>query len=110
MYASKILLTHVIKLFSEKPAYRDKRYETIEYIVKKHYKKQYGKNVCADFRLTTGIDRAFRAVQQFEPSLRGRNWITRQRKAGEISAEEYEKMKEAEDKIRGIMKQLKLFN
>ena len=55
------------------------------------------------------IDRAFRYVQQFQPQLRGKNWIDRQRQAGEISAKEFEYMKSAQDDIDEIIVQLKLF-
>ena len=37
MYAPKIVLQQVIQLFTVSPYYRDERYETIEYIVKKYY-------------------------------------------------------------------------
>ena len=107
MYVAKILVEQVIKLFVEKPEYRDDKYITIEYIVNTYYKKEYGKSISLDFKLMSDIDRAFRYIQQYEPSLRGAEWLKRQRQGGEISKTEYENLMDNE--IEKLVKQLKLF-
>ena len=107
MYVAKILVEQVIKLFVEKPEYRDDKYITIEYIVNTYYKKEYGKSISLDFKLMSDIDRAFRYIQQYEPSLRGTEWLKRQRQGGEISKTEYENLMDNE--IEKLVKQLKLF-
>ena len=107
MYVAKILVEQVIKLFIDNPEYRDDKYITIEYIVSTHYKKDYGKSVSTDFKLMSDIDRAFRYIQQYEPTLRGKHWLKRQRQGGEISKTQYEKLMDNE--IEELVKQLKLF-
>lgn len=108
MYVQRILIEQIIKLFTEKPEYRDNHYGTIEYIVSNHYSDEYGKSVKADFKLMTDISRGFRYIQQFEPTLRGKTWIQRQWKAGEISREEYERQTEMSEEIKSVMKQMKI--
>ena len=107
MYVSKIIIEQVIKLFIEKPEYRDDKYITIEYIVNTYYKEHYGKSIMTDFKMMTDIDRAFRYIQQYEPKLRGNEWLRRQRQGGEISKSDYERM--IENEITKIVKQLELF-
>lgn len=107
MYAPKIVVQQVIKLFVDEPKFRDDRYGTIEEIVNRFYLSSYGNSICIDFKLMTDIDRAFRYIQQYEPSLRGETWLKRQRQAGEISKEDFEKLNENE--IEDIVKQLHLF-
>jgi len=107
MYVAKILVEQVIKLFIDSPEHRDDKYITIEYIVKTHYKKDYGKSITTDFKLMSDIDRAFRYIQQYEPTLRGKDWLKRQRQGGEISKTQYEKLMDNE--IEELVKQLKLF-
>ena len=107
MYVAKILVEQVIKLFTDNPDYRDDKYITIEYIVNTHYKKDYGKSIATDFKLMSDIDRVFRYIQQYEPTLRGKDWLKRQRQGGEISKTQYEKLMDNE--IEELVKQLKLF-
>lgn len=57
----------------------------------------------------TDIDRAFRYIQQFEPSLRGEKWAERQRKGGEISENEMKQMMKAKKTIIDAVKQLRFF-
>lgn len=90
MYVAKILVEQVIKLFIEQPNYRDDNYGTIEYIVKKHYADDYGKSITVDFKLMSDISRAYRYIQQFEPKLRGENWLKRQRQGGVLSKSAYD--------------------
>jgi hypothetical protein len=109
MYTPKILVEQVIKLFTEQEEYRDDRYLTIQYIVDKYYKKEYGKSIILDYKLMSDIDRAFRYIQQYHPKLRGKTWLKRQRQAGEISKEDYIRLTEHELELETIVKQLKLF-
>ena len=107
MYVRRKLVERVIKLFTEHPLYRDDRYGTIEYICDTHYKEMYGKSIRTDFKLLSDIDRAFRIIQQKMPSLRGREWIKRQIKSGELHNGEYPTTyKEA---VIQIVEQLELF-
>lgn len=108
MYAPKIVLQQVIKLFTELPEYRDDRYGTIKYIVETHYLNGYGKSICTDFKLMSDIDRSFRYVQQFSPELRGKTWFERQRRAGEMTKEEYRNVKKMEKEVKYICKQMKI--
>jgi methionine synthase II (cobalamin-independent) len=55
----------------------------------------------------TDIDRAFRYIQQYEPKLRGAEWLKRQKQSGEISKSQYENYYDNE--IEEIVRQLKLF-
>jgi hypothetical protein len=71
MYSKAIVIQQTIKLFTDKVEYRDDRYGTVNYIVSTYYMETYGRNIKVDFKLMTDIDRAFRYIQQFEPSLRG---------------------------------------
>jgi hypothetical protein len=107
MYAPKIVVQQVIKLFLDEPQYRDDRYGTIEKIVSDNYMADYGKSICIDFKLMTDIDRAFRYIQQYEPKLRGANWLKRQKQSGQISQSQYDSYYDNE--IEKIIRQLKLF-
>ena len=102
------IVTQVIALFKKHETFRDERYETIEYIINKHYKEFYGKSIFTDFKLLTDIDRAFRLVQAEIVELRGKKWLDRQRQGGEISQEDYENQKMQSD-IRDAAQQLDLF-
>jgi len=104
MYVHRILIQQIIKLFVEQPEYRDDHFGTIEYITRKYYIGEYGKSIKADFKLLADISRGFRFIQQFEPKYRGKTWLSRQRQAGEITRDEYEKCHE----IKETIKQLKL--
>lgn len=109
MFVRRILIEQVIKLFEYEPSFRDDRYGTIVTIVKRHYVKDYGKSVVSDYKLTSDIDRAFRLIQQEVPQLRGKTWVKRQRKAGEITREEYE-FQTMGSEVKKIAKQLHLFS
>ena len=109
MYAPKIVIQQVIKLFTEEPSYRDDRYGTIVRIVTEHYYQDYGKSIYVDFKLMTDIDRSFRYIQQYEPKLRGSEWLKRQRQSGEISKNEYHTFQDSNNEIEEIVKQLNLF-
>jgi hypothetical protein len=101
MYFRKNLIEQVINLFITIPEYRDNRIGTVEYIINKYYKNYLGKSIKTDFKLFTDIDRAFRYIQQNEPSLRGIYWGKRQKKSGRYSSEKrFEKI---------VQNQLKLF-
>jgi len=104
MYVHRILIQQIIRLFQEEPEYRDDHFGTIEAITRKYYIGEYGKSIKADFKLLADISRGFRYIQQYEPKLRGKTWLTRQRQAGEISRDEYEKFTE----IKETINQLKL--
>jgi hypothetical protein len=107
--ANSLIVKQVIDLFKKHPSFRDDRYETVEWILLKHYRNHYGHSIKADFRILTEIDRAFRLIQQDIPELRGKTWLARQRQGGELSAEEYEREKMMEDDILEAAKQLDLF-
>jgi len=108
MYTPKIVIQQVIKLFTDEPEFRDNRYGTIEKIVTDYYMNDYGNSIYVDFKLMTDIDRAFRYIQQYEPKLRGAEWLKRQRQSGEISKSEYESHND--NIIEELVKQLNLFN
>jgi hypothetical protein len=107
MYVRKILIEQVINLFISQPDYRDSRYGTIEYICNQYYKEYYGLNIKSDYKMLSDIDRCFRLVQQEIPKLRGKNWIKRQKQAGEIPKDKYDI--EISENINNVCKQLKIF-
>ena len=108
MYVAKILVEQVIKLFVDKPDFRDDKYLTIEYIVNTYYRKEYGKSIVTDFKLMSDIDRAFRYIQQHEPSLRGKEWLKRQKQGGELSKSDYDRLMESNMEST-VVQQLALF-
>lgn len=108
MYIRKDLLGQIIKVFSLDPKYRDDRMLTIEKVVKTHYRKWFGKDIVVTAKLISDIDRAFRYIQQHIPTLRGKNWLLRQRLSGEISEQEYQNNLDAINDIQKICKQMKL--
>lgn len=90
MYVKKLIIKKVIDLFTNKPQFRDDRWGTIKKIVEELRSENKDFSEWVIVQHAFDVDRSFRYVQQHIPSLRGNNWLQRQRNSGEISAEEYE--------------------
>ena len=107
MYANKFIVKKMILLLKEKPFYRDNRMKAVERIIlDNNYRLLWGKCIKDDCKTAFDIDRTFRYVQQHVPSLRGNNWLKRQRMAGEISEDEYREALRKKKQIKQICIQL----
>ena len=83
MFVHKKILEKVQKLFAEKADYRDERWETI-ILVSAQIKKEFNiKSEISMMKVAFDVDRAFRYIQQHNPSLRGKTWSERQKRGGE---------------------------
>lgn len=83
MYVHKKIIEKVSELFTNEPNYRDERWQTIvriSNIIKLEFNIHEETSM---IKVAFDVDRAFRYIQQHNPTLRGETWLKRQKKGGE---------------------------